>query len=120
MEGMKFETNQHTLLTFIADVPLPPSPEFLLLNFSSVLIAWDEPFTWQDFPITNYTVEVFDEANEDLLASEVLSPDTLTYVILVAVPFNLTFAVQASNSIVQGAVGTGEIYLLLPMGTGGA
>ena len=103
---------------FIADVPLPPSPEFLLLNLTAALVVWDEPFTWQDFPITNYTMEVADKINEELLASEVLSPDTLSYAVTVAVPFNLTFSVRASNSIgtsmpgtVQGAIATGEFML---------
>jgi hypothetical protein len=74
----------------------------------TVHLAWEAPFTLQDFPITNYTVVVIDETSDEELASDVLGPDSLLYTLMVEIPFNLMFYVRAINSIGPSLPGTAQ------------
>ena len=95
------------------DVPLRPSPQFSTVNESTIQVQWQAPFTWHDYPIINYTVEITNETSAELLASAVLGPDSLLYSLTQMTPSsctNLTIVLYANNSlgrspsgIVQGA-----------------
>lgn len=108
----------------IIDVPLPPSPEFVVVNESAVQVEWEAPFTWQGFPISNYTVQVINHTSEELVAMGVLTPDTQSYILKQTVSpsfcTNLTFFVLANNSVgasmsgrVQGAFPSREFNIIM-------
>ena len=66
----------------------------------TVQVLWEEPFTVEGFPITSYTVDIFNETSE-LFTSMELSPDVmfLDVDLNLASCTNLTFSVTASNSV---------------------
>ena len=88
---------------YSADVPLPPNPEFSMLDELTVQVVWEEPFTWHSFPITNYSVDVINETSAELIDSTVLSPDMLSYTIAQRGPLDsctpLLFKVNATNDV---------------------
>ena len=43
------------------------------------MVAWEIPFTWDDFPITEYLVEVYNDTSGEQLTSTTLNPDTFSY-----------------------------------------
>ena len=99
-------------------VPLPPNPQFSIVNESSVQIRWEAPFTWQDYPIVNYTVEVTSQAIAELLTSVVLGPDSLSYT-LTQMKYsnsctNLTFSLHATSEV--GTSLPGITYGAFPAG----
>lgn len=70
------------MASLVTDVPLAPSPEFSVVNVSTVRVEWAAPFTWQGFPITNYTVtvEVSNQTSAEWVELvSVLSPNTLSF-----------------------------------------
>ena len=85
-------------------------------------VEWDKPFTWHDFPITNYDVKFNISSDiENFISSSVLSPDTLSFSVtqfdLSSSPSctYITFSVRANNDvgysepgIVQGAFPYGK------------
>ena len=96
------------MIIVTVDVPLSPSPHFMMINESTIRVNWERPFTWDDFPITHYTVEVLNQTG-DMLNSSVISPPELYYSITQMSPpscTNLTFLVQAVNSVGPSPPGT--------------
>ena len=91
------------------------------MNRTTIQVEWEAPFTWDDFPITNYTVVAINQTSQEQLASAVLSPDMLSYSLTkTAEPCtNITFSVWANNSvgeshqpgIVHGAFPTSELHV---------
>ena len=73
----------------------------MVINESTIQVDWERPFTWDDLPITNYTVEVFNQT-DDMLSTSIISPQELSYSITRTTPpscTNLTFLVRAINSV---------------------
>lgn len=115
----RVETVKTCHILFFADAPQSPNPVFVILNGTTIQVEWEAPFTWDGFPITNYTVIAINQTSQEELASEVLSPDMLSYSItMTAAPCtNITFLVWASNSvnrshqpgIMHGAFPTSEL-----------
>ncbi len=102
-------------LILYSDTPLPPNPVFLGLRSSSSVVEWEVPFTWEDFPILNYTVEVVNQTSSMVLARSVLPQDVLSYNFThfeSSVCTNISFSVTASSSI--GTSSPGVTYGALP------
>ena len=81
------------------------------MNVSTILMGWEEPFTWQDFPIINYTMEFFNQTSAELITSCVLDPDTLSFTHTrptTGSPGNWIFSVVAHNSVGASLPGTVE------------
>lgn len=87
-----------------------------MLDESAVAVEWEEPFTWHDFPITNYTVEVFNQTSEELLAHDVVSADMHSYNHTRSGPqhhcSNFVICVNASNGV--GTSSSGCIHGSFP------
>ncbi len=84
--------------------PLPPGLVSSVVNVSTISVDWDTPFTFPEFPIVNYTVQVTNQTSGELLDSAVLAAeDVLSYNITRTGPppscSNLVFSVVASNDI---------------------
>lgn len=65
-------------------------------------VEWAEPFTWEDFPIINYFVQVLNQTSNETLASEVLSSSISSYNITrkeSSSCSNIVFIVQAISAI---------------------
>ena len=87
-----------------------------MLDESTLLVFWEEPYTADQFPIVRYFLEV--EGNQTLLEDRALSADTHSFNYTKS-PLTecagLTFQVRAQNSqgnssggVVQGAFPNGE------------
>ena len=93
-------------------VPLPPSPKFSVVNESTILVEWKESFAWQDFPIINYTMEVFNQTSDEPITSSVLDSNILSFTHtspMTGSPgrcTNRTFSVVAHNSVGASVPGT--------------
>ena len=55
--------------------PLPPHPRLNVLSATELRVLWDEPFTWDGFPILDYTVTVY---NTSVSATTPLHTYTVT------------------------------------------
>ena len=84
-------------------VPFPVEPVFSVVNVSTIKVEWEAPFSWDDFPITSYTVRVTNKTSQELLVDDqVLGPDALSYSLTqTALPSctDLNFSVSVSNSV---------------------
>ena len=96
----------------LVDVPVPPSLEFSVVDILTVQVEWEAPFSWEDFPITNYTVLV-DISHQNTTSEQriaILGPDILSYNLTQQPPTsacsNVTFSVHANNSVGSSPAGT--------------
>ena len=90
-------------------MPLPPSLQFSTVQADTVQVEWSEPFTWEAYPITGYSLTVNVSETEDTavltrapLISSKLSPDTHNYSLTnLTAPTctNLTFSLQAISHV---------------------
>lgn len=39
--------------------PLVPYPRLHVLSATELLVSWDEPFTWEEYPIIDYNITVY-------------------------------------------------------------
>lgn len=39
--------------------PLSPHPQLHVINTTKLEVSWDEPFTWDPFPIIDYNITVY-------------------------------------------------------------
>lgn len=42
--------------------PLPPHPRLSVISPTQLEVSWDEPFTWDQFPVLNYTITVYSDS----------------------------------------------------------
>ena len=49
----------------------PPSPKLhlLVLNATTIQLSWLPPFAWAEYPIVNYSVQVYNRATGDVMNS---------------------------------------------------
>lgn len=78
--------------------------------------SWEAPFSWRDFPITNYTVTM--QLSNDEQRTVVLNSDTLSYNItiddLASSCMNIILSVYATSEV--GTSEPGITYMALPAG----
>ncbi len=91
--------------------PQPPSVMSSILNTDTLLITWEQPFTWDLYPITEYSIviETADsnlQDNNTVLINTTLSPSIFSYnVTSEEVPecTELAITMTARNSIGRSA-----------------
>ena len=49
--------------------PLPPDPHLYMLSATTIQLSWLPPFSWEDYPIVNYSVQVHNRANGEMMNS---------------------------------------------------
>ena len=81
----------HYTNSYMYTVPQPPpspKPHLLVLNATTIELSWLPPFSWEEYPIVNYRVQVHNRATGEVMnlfinaTSEMLSttaPVTFTY-----------------------------------------
>ena len=106
----------HTCTHAVPQPPPSPKPHLLVLNATTIQLSWLPPFSWTEYPIVNYSVQVYNRATGEMMnsfinaTSEVLSttaPVTFNY----GVPQGramqnceeLVFIVSAANIIGWGS-----------------
>ena len=95
------------LCVITVGAPLSPSLRFSVFDELTVGVEWDEPFTWDDFPVTRYTVEVVDGTSGEMIENSTLSPTNRFFnVTPQACCSDLTFSVRAWNSVGASTPGT--------------
>lgn len=45
--------------------PLSPHPQLHVINATKLQVSWNEPFTWDPFPIIDYTVTLYNTSEVD-------------------------------------------------------
>ena len=100
------------IMLFCLGVPLPPSPVFSIINKLTIHVEWEEPFTWNNFPINAYLVEIVNHTSNTLLSRTSLNPNNNSYSISQMSPqhFCTTLLVRVSASNVVGSSSFGYIY----------
>ena len=90
--------------------PLPPAPTLRVINSTALEVEWDEPFTWDEFPIQQYAVTMHNSSSDsppqpmtvdDHSMLVTLDAETMTC-------SELTFEVTATNSNGESTPGTTE------------
>ena len=71
-----------------AGPPLPPDPHLYMFSATTIQLSWLPPFSWAEYPIVNYSVQVYNRATGEMMnsfinvTSEILAttaPVTFTY-----------------------------------------
>ena len=102
--------------------PSPPDPQLHILNTTTLQLSWLPPFTWEDYPIVNYTIQIHNRATRDvmnrIMNATAMSPVTFNYSTphgeVVQRCEELVFTVYASSNIGQSE--PGEINGGFPIG----
>ena len=94
------------LFTHFTGGPSAPEPDIRVINSSLLVLEWEEPFSWPEYPIDHYTLEV----NVDPLNSKII-PKTQTSVLLPRTGElrecrELGFSVRANNGLADSDIGT--------------
>ena len=112
--------------------PPSPIPHLLVLNATAIQLSWLPPFSWAEYPIVNYTVQVHNRATGEVTnsfinaTSDMLSttaPVTFIYNTphggvmrnceeLVFIVSAATIIGQGSPAIVTGGFPIGNIYCI--------
>lgn len=86
-----------------------------MVNSTALEVVWDEPFTWEQFPILHYTMMVHNSSNQAAKEYEVdsgntsISENTSQLLVLEAeaeICSELMFEVKAFNEIGSSSAGT--------------
>ena len=65
--------------------PSPPDPQLHMLNTTTLQLSWLPPFTWVDYTIVNYTIQIHNRATREVMnriinvISTAMSPVTFNY-----------------------------------------
>jgi len=116
--------------------PSLPDPQLHMLNATTLQISWLPPFTWEDYPIVNYTIQIHNRATGNVM-NWTINVTSTSVVAVSPVTFNyssphgevsqrceeLVFTVYAVSNIgqsepgvVNGGFPIGNICTLLKMG----
>ena len=49
--------------------PPSPKPQLLVLNATTIQLSWLPPFSWAEYPIVNYSVQVYNTATGEVMNS---------------------------------------------------
>ena len=93
--------------------PLPPDPHQYMLSATTIQLSWLPPFSWEDYPIVNYGVQVHNRANGEVMNSTVNATSTEMHLTTAPVTFiyntphggvaqnceELVFSVSAASNI---------------------
>ena len=61
-----------------AGPPSPPEPQLLVLSATTIQISWLPPFSWEEYPIVNYTVQVRNRITGEVTNSIVTITETIS------------------------------------------
>lgn len=88
--------------------PLPPHPQLHVMSTTELVVLWNEPFTWDPFPIIDYNITLYNTSKVDIVVTEVVTE----YSKFVTVDHEVTtcsllrFEVTARNEIATSMKGT--------------
>ena len=108
--------------------PSPPDPQLHILNTPTLQLSWLPPFTWVDYPIVNYTIQIHNRTTGNVMNWTINSTDT-SMTVVSPVTFNyskpqgevlqrceeLNFTVFAASNIGQSE--PGQVNGGFPIGT---
>ena len=86
--------------------PLAPSLQLNVLSTTQLQISWSEPFTWEEFPILDYTITVYNTSDQRITSSTVID-QTMFYItqdIEMMVCSELQIDVSARSQVGRGSV----------------
>ena len=69
--------------------PLSPDPHLCMFSATTIQLSWLPPFSWADYPIVNYTVQVHNRATGEVISSTVNT--TSTEMISMITPVTFTY-----------------------------
>ena len=95
--------------------PLPPAPQLEVVNTTSVRVSWEEPFTWELFPVLSYQVSVYNVSSGTYTNAYTLSGSQRSQVVTVESCSVLVLQVTASNR--EGMSVPGTITVEIPAGS---
>ena len=84
--------------------PSPPEPQLVVLNATAIQLSWLPPFSWADYPIVNYTVQVHNRITGEEMNSTVNV--TLTETLSAAVTREVMNSLNSSATIIEEEINT--------------
>ena len=91
-----------------AGPPSPPEPQLLVLNATAIQISWLPPFSWADYPIVNYTVQIHNIITGEIMNSTINA--TFTETISTAVTRKvMNFTLNTTNETGSATVSEEEV-----------
>ena len=93
--------------------PPPPDPHLYMFSATAIQLSWLPPFSWEDHPIVNYSVQVHNKATGEMMNSTVNATSTEMHLTTAPVTFiyntlyggvvqnceELVFSVSAASNI---------------------
>ena len=118
---------KHAYTHMYTGPPSPPDPQLHILNATILQLSWLPPFTWEDYPIVNYTIQIHNRDTGEVMNRTIDVTSTSMFV-MSPVTFNdstphgevvqrceeLVFTVYATSNIGQSE--PGEINGGFPIG----
>ena len=100
-------------VTHYAGPPLPPDPRLYMFSATTIQLSWLPPFSWAEYPIVNYSVQVYNEATREVMNSTLNATSTEMFSMTAPVTFvyrtphkgvmqnceQLVFSVSAASSV---------------------
>ena len=91
--------------------PLSPHPQLHVRTITELVVSWNEPFTWDPFPIIDYNVTVYNTSEveyESLVVTEIVTEysKVLTLDHMATTCSLLRFEITARNEIGTSMKGT--------------
>ncbi len=89
------------------------------IDGDTIGVEWEVPFTWEDFPIFGYTLEVVNQTNSTVLDITTMTPDILSYNLTrndseTSSCTTILFSLQATSGV--GSSAPGITYGAFPTG----
>ena len=70
-----------------AGPPLPPDPHLYMFSATTIQLSWLPPFSWAEYPIVTYSVQVYNEATGEVMNSTLNATSTEMFSMTAPVTF---------------------------------
>ena len=113
---------------YLIDPPNLPNPTLTTLNETALQVSWTEPFSWEGFPVLNYTLNIRNMTSSSLIDTIVTSDtgvNSFEHVFTVGSVLSechtISVEVTASNSVGESSpgvanggfpIGKNDVFLL--------
>jgi len=83
--------------------PATPNVSLHVVDAATLHLSWEPPFTWPQYEILHYIVNMENRTNGDVLPPVILGPNDTTYIITASAPVQscaeLRFSVTAYSAL---------------------
>ena len=81
----------HTCTHAVPQPPPSPKPHLLVLNATTIQLSWLPPFSWAEYPIVNYSIQIYNRATGEVI--NLFINGTSTEMVSMTAPVTFTYGV---------------------------